>query len=132
MIQLSVSQYDQIPDITHSRFLDVELECRGVRIPVKKYYTDVLREIITHLPNHKFNHIRQIIPSIEQGENGGSSKIVNKLGTKLSWIGYSAKECLMRIMKIIDLIDRNDALKIFMKIRLQDDETLFIVNNNNN
>ena len=86
MIQLRVCEYSRIHliHVTNSKVLDVELECRGVRIPVKKSYNGVLKEIITHLPNHKFNYIKQLIPSIERGENGGSSKIVNTSGTKLS------------------------------------------------
>jgi len=84
-----------------------------------------LKTIIYLLPNHKFHDIKQIIPSIRSGEIGGNSRIMNREGTKLSWNGYNANSCLMKIM---ELIDKNNTFKIHMKIRLKNNKTLFIVN----
>lgn len=134
MIQIGVREANCVPliDIKDSHILDLELEYQDITVPLwrkngdKPYsYSLLLKTIIYLLPNHKFHDIKQIIPSIRSGEIGGNSRIMNREGTKLSWNGYNANSCLMKIM---ELIDKNNTFKIHMKIRLKNNKTLFIVN----
>ena len=135
MIQLGVREANCVPliEIKDSHILDIELDYQDITVPLwrkngeKPYsYNLLLKTIIYLLPNDKFHDIKQIIPSIKLGEFGGNCRIMNREGTRLTWNGYNANNCLMKIMELVN--KNRTTFKIHMKIHLKNNKRLFIVN----